>query len=35
MIKKFEDFLPNESVDESNENKVIVKYRWLDYYNDK
>ena len=35
MIKKFEDFLSNESVDESNENKVIVKYRWLDYYNDK
>ena len=35
MIKKFEDFLSNESVDESNESKVIVKYRWFDYYNDK
>ena len=33
MIKKFEDFLSNKSIEESNENKVIVKYRWLDYFN--
>ena len=32
MFKNFEEFLSNNKVDESNDNRVIIKYRWLDYF---
>jgi hypothetical protein len=35
MFKNFEEFLSNNKVDESNDNRVVVKYRWLDYFNKK
>ena len=35
MFKNFEEFLSNNKVDESNDNRVIIKYRWLYWFNKK